>query len=161
MGIEEQFGFQPERSTADVQFIIKNALQTKRAHGLSTYILFVDLVKAFDTANRDLIYTILAKYGALAELISAIERLHTHFHLEFKLDKKNKCLIENSIGVKQGDNVAGVLFLLMIQAVAQMWKKKLTHEQRWHLYSNIMRSARIRMDASTANPHRRQPRGLG
>ena len=118
VGIEEQFGFQPTRSTADAQFIIKNTLQTGRAHELPTYTLFVDLVTAFDTANRDLLYAILAKCGVPLELISAIKRLHTQFHLEFKLDKMNKCLIENSIGVKQGDNAAGILFLFLIQAVA-------------------------------------------
>eukprot|EP00957_Ditylum_brightwellii_P126823 9667405-Ditylum_brightwellii.AAC.1 len=40
-------------------FSLKSALQIRREHSLSTHVLFVDLVKAFDTVNRDFLFKIL------------------------------------------------------------------------------------------------------
>ncbi len=47
----------------EAQHTIKKALLLRRQHGLETYAIFVDLVKAFDTVNHDLLLSILAKYG--------------------------------------------------------------------------------------------------
>jgi hypothetical protein len=47
----------------EAQHTIKRALLLRRQHGLESYAVFVDLVKAFDTVNHQLLYLILAKYG--------------------------------------------------------------------------------------------------
>jgi len=76
----------------------------------------VDLIKAFDTANHELLFKLLAKFGCPEPLIDVIRRLHASFFLEFTLDKKRKCLIPYGIGVRQGDNMGGLLFLFLMQA---------------------------------------------
>ena len=57
---ESQFG---HIRCQDAQHIIKRALLLRRQHGLESYTIFVDLVKAFDTVHHDLLCQILAKYG--------------------------------------------------------------------------------------------------
>ena len=77
---------------------------------MDSHVLFVDLIKAFDTANHELLFTLLGKYGAPESLVDVIRRLHQDFKLEFKLGK-DKCSIEYTVGVRQGDNMAAALFL--------------------------------------------------
>jgi len=40
-------------------FSLKLALQTRKEFGLDSWVVFVDLVKAFDTVNRDILVKIL------------------------------------------------------------------------------------------------------
>ena len=47
-GIEEQNGFSGGRGCADGSFCIRQASQKRREHGQEPWVLFVDLVKAFD-----------------------------------------------------------------------------------------------------------------
>ena len=49
VGIEEQNGFMPRRGCVDGIFSLKVALQKRREHGLDSWLLFIDLIKAFDT----------------------------------------------------------------------------------------------------------------
>jgi hypothetical protein len=60
-GIEEQLGCQPLRGCRDALFIVRSALQLRHKHMLPTWALFVDLVKAFDTIDRELMFQILSK----------------------------------------------------------------------------------------------------
>jgi hypothetical protein len=54
-GIEEQ----PDKGCADATFTLKTALQTLREHDQESWVLFVDLVKAYDTVNREMLWKIL------------------------------------------------------------------------------------------------------
>jgi len=57
---ESQFG---HIGCQEAQHILKRALLLRRQHGLESYAVFVDLVKAFDTVHHDLLCRILTKYG--------------------------------------------------------------------------------------------------
>ena len=50
-------------SVRDGQFITYMALSKRREHGTDTWIMYIDLVQAFDTAIHELVYEILRKYG--------------------------------------------------------------------------------------------------
>ena len=63
-GIRFQFGGTPELGCWDGLFTLKTILNTRRNHNLASYVGFVDLVKAYDTANQDLLLCILERYGA-------------------------------------------------------------------------------------------------
>jgi hypothetical protein len=61
--IEEQLGRQPLCGCRDALFIVRLALQLRHKHMLPTWALFVDLVKAFDAIDRELMFQILSKFG--------------------------------------------------------------------------------------------------
>ena len=50
-GIDKQHGFLKEKGCLGATFLLKMALQTRKEFNLNTWIVFVDLVKAFDTVN--------------------------------------------------------------------------------------------------------------
>jgi hypothetical protein len=82
------------------------------------------MIKAFDTANHDLLFAILEKYGTPRALIDVIRHLHDNFQLKLVFDKKNQAIIDYTVGVQQGDNMAGLLFLFLMQAMDESFKKQ-------------------------------------
>ena len=70
--IEEQLGCQPLRRCRDALFIMRSALQLRHKHMLPTWALFVDLVKAFNTIDRELMFEILSKFGIPESVIYVI-----------------------------------------------------------------------------------------
>jgi hypothetical protein len=78
-GLDEQFGHTPGKGTTDALFAIRTALQLRREHQFPTYAVFVDLIKAFDTANHDLLFALLLRFGASEGLVDIIRRLHRDF----------------------------------------------------------------------------------
>jgi hypothetical protein len=99
-GMEEQFVYQENTGTNDATYCLRSALQLRKEHQQQdTYLLFIDLIKAFDTANHDLLFAILKKYGALQALIDVIQHLHDNFQLKLVFDKKNQAIIDYTVGV--------------------------------------------------------------
>jgi hypothetical protein len=80
--------------------------------------LFVDLVKAFDTIDRELMFQILSKFGIPESMIYVIRRLYDDNEIKISVGAK-KGSVKNTVGVKQGDTMAAVLFILVMQAMAE------------------------------------------
>ena len=114
-GLEAQNGFLPDRGCNDASFALRRALQLRREAGLDTYVVFIDLVKAFDSVPRDGLFAILGRFGLPEHLIEIIIDLHADFSVKFKVGAKD-IEIPSTVGVKQGDNLAPILFLFAIQA---------------------------------------------
>ena len=83
-----------------------------------SWVLFVDLVKAFDTVNREALMLILKKFGIPERLVTLIQHLHTNVKVKLKVGDAD-VVFNATIGVKQGDNMAPVLFLFYIQAAIE------------------------------------------
>ena len=71
---------------------------------------FVDLVKAYDTANHVLLIDILRKYGAPPKFVTAIETIYRNNTCVLKIENEI-AEIPQTVGVRQGDNMAPLLFL--------------------------------------------------
>jgi exonuclease III len=122
-GIQAQFGSQPLVGCRDAIYTLRSILQLRRYHNLPTWTLYVDLVKAFDTANHDLLFRLLSKYGVPHHLVDVIRRLYHDTEIKLKVGKEER-IIPYSVGVKQGDNMAPVLFLFLMQAMAEVLEKE-------------------------------------
>ena len=133
-GIDGQCGCLFGKGCTDATFAVKSAIQTLHEHDQQVYVLFVDLVKAFDSVNRELLWKILAVYGVPEKTIEVLKKLHTNITYQFKVGKI-LTKIEGNVGVKQGDNLGPILFIIMVNAVAKSLKKKWTFNKpkfRWH-----------------------------
>ena len=95
----------------------------RRQHGLPTHVAFIDLVKAYDTASHELLLQVLEKYGAPPKLIDVVRRLYTDLKVVLKIGKL-KTEILQGVGVRQGNNMAGVLFLFLMNAFSDLMELK-------------------------------------
>ena len=119
-GIDEECG---HIGCADANFSIKSAIQILREYDTEAYVLFVDLVKAYDTINRDLVWKILTQYGVPDEMLVVIKKLYQDVTINLKVGEKMKKFGSNC-GVKEGDNLAPILFLIFMNAVATSLQKE-------------------------------------
>ena len=67
--MESQNGFRTERGSRDADGTITSGFAARREHGLPTWCCYIDFVKAFDTVPRELLWIILAKFGAPPKLV--------------------------------------------------------------------------------------------
>ena len=122
-GMEMQNGFTPGRGTVDGSFCVRTLLKKRKEHGLETYGYFLDLVKAFDTVPRESLLCVLSKFGVPSKMVTVIRNMYSGCTVKVEVGEKDFS-INATAGVKQGDNLAPVLFLIYIQAVLQTLEKK-------------------------------------
>ena len=124
-GTKYQFGATPNSGCQDGNFTLKTLLHLRRQHNLETYVVFADLVKAFDTSNHILIAQILERYGSPTKFTNAIKRLYADLRVTLQLGKESVD-IQQTVGVRQGDNLSPVIFLFVMTAFAETLDKKWT-----------------------------------
>ena len=73
---EEQSGFRPNRSTTDMMFVIRRLQELARKKRTPLYVCFIDLTKAYDSVDRTLLWTVLARFGVPQNTISVIRQFH-------------------------------------------------------------------------------------
>ena len=61
----------------DANFAVNLSLQSIQKYGHSAYCVFVELVKAYDTVNRELLWKILKKYGIPEKVIIVLKKKKT------------------------------------------------------------------------------------
>ena len=121
VGSEEQNGFRCDRGTIDGLFTLRMALCKRREHNIDTWVLFIDLVKAFDSVNHEALFLILQKYGMPDHFINLIIRLHDRAKINLDIGNVDSS-IDVSIGVRQGSCEGPMLFLFMMLAAMDTLK---------------------------------------
>jgi len=118
-GLEEQNGFMRQRGCCDGIFTVKMALQKRHEHGLSTWGVFIDLVKAFDSVPREGWFILLEKFGIPPKMLRLIIRFHSDLIVKVSIGGEDVCF-DSTAGVKQGCTMAPLLFAIYFQAANEV-----------------------------------------
>ncbi|MGH3055908.1 MAG: RNA-directed DNA polymerase, partial [Gaiellaceae bacterium] len=122
IGIAEQNGFTTGRGCTDGTAALKMALQNLKDVGQDSYVVFIDLVKAFDSVNREMLWKLLPKFGVPRTLVAIIRRSYKNVYIQGCVNTE-QFEFESLSGVKQGDPLSPVLFLFAMQAALELAEK--------------------------------------
>ena len=114
---ESQCGFRRRRSTIDMIFVARQLQEKCREQHQDLYLAFVDLTKAFDTVNRDLLWSILHKFGCPPTFIAILQQFHTGMCAQVVMAGSQSSSFPVEVGVKQGCVLAPIIFNLLVVAV--------------------------------------------
>jgi hypothetical protein len=140
---EAQCGFRTGRGCSDASFTLKQLVSKRREHGLESWIMLLDLVKAFDrvprcthsTIEKDvtdaaqaaadgklgLLWRVLLRYGVPPKLVRLLIAMHRVVLVKFDVSGVVKTLL-SIIGVKQGDLLGPPLFDFYVAAIMDTWR---------------------------------------
>ena len=68
--------FRPERGTTDMIFSARQVQEKCREQGRDICLAFIDLTKAFDSANREALWACLARLGCPPKCVNITRQLH-------------------------------------------------------------------------------------
>ena len=121
---ESQCGFTNERGSRDGTFNVRMVISKRREHGLETWIVFCDQVKAFDRVSREMLWEVLKKLGIPDKLNRLLQALHKDVEVKIDIDG-NEAIIISIVGVKQGDILGPTLYKLYIFAIMETWRAQI------------------------------------
>ena len=115
---EEQSGFRPNRSITDMMFVIRWLQELAQSKRIPLYVCFIYLTNAYDSDDRTLLWTVLARFGVPQNMITVIRQFHDGMRVCVQLDDRVRSgwfAVEQ--GLRQGCVLAPLLFNIFFAAV--------------------------------------------
>ena len=119
-----QCGFSRGRGCIDMISCVTQLVEKSREHNTNSYMLFVDLRKAYDSIPRQALWTSLHKYGVPPVMINPIKSLHDGMKAEVSVDGKSSSDFEVMSGLREGCTIAQTLFKLYFNMVINCWRDR-------------------------------------
>ena len=110
---KEQACFRKGRSTIEQIFVLRNIVEQAVEWNSSLYVCFVDYEKAFDSVHRKTLWK-MESYGIPSKLVRMVNAMYDGSHCAIVEGTNQTDWFDVKSGVKQGCNMSGFLFLLVI-----------------------------------------------
>ena len=121
---DEQNGFRSNRSCEDHIFTLTSVLKNRIANKKSTFCAFIDLEKAFDWLNRDLLLYKLIEHNIDGNMYRTIKSMLSRTSSCVRISNELQSnWFKNNYGVRQGDCLSPTLFSLYINDLAKTIKE--------------------------------------
>jgi hypothetical protein len=116
--VDEQNGFRKKRSCQDHVFTLTSVVRNRKRQNLSTFSAFIDMRKAFDYVNRNLLLYKLLKTNVDGHMYNAIRALYQNTSACVQINEHFTGWFPTLSGVRQGDNLSPTLFSLFLNDLA-------------------------------------------
>ena len=121
---ESQCGFRKNRSTVDMIFTTRQLQEKCREQHQDLHMAFVDLSKAFDTVNRDLLWAVLLRVGCPQRFVNILQSFHEGMMAQVTTGGQESRPFKVCTGVRQGCVLAPVLFNIFLMSVTWLLHKE-------------------------------------
>ena len=128
---ETQCGFRAGRGTADMIFTLRMAIELARAKHIPLYVLFVDLMKAYDSVSRTGLWAVLKRKGVPDHMIALIRRFYEGKVVRVAVEGTLSEPFELCTGLGQGCCLAPLLFNVFLSAVMEGWEARVPDKLRF------------------------------
>ena len=111
---EAQYGFCKGRRTIDPIFILSQVVLCAHKKNKPVFICFVDLAKAFDSVNLELLWLKLAHIGLSSKILHMLQSIYKNANSQVYSNNVFSESFPHSKGVRQGCNLSPLLFTLFM-----------------------------------------------
>ena len=109
---ESQCGLREKCGCSDMVFMVRQLVEKSWEHGTKSFLVFIDLKKAYDSIQHEAQWQALKKLGIPELMIKLIKSFHTNMKARIRLNNATLELIEINNGLRQGCSMAPTLFNL-------------------------------------------------
>ena len=108
---EQQRGFRPAQSTVGMLFVVRRLQELGRARIIPLHMCFIDLQKAYDSVDRELLWVVLARFGEPEKMLTIIRQFHEGMRAHVRTDDgKQSEWFGATQGLRQGCVLSPLLF---------------------------------------------------
>ena len=115
----EQAGFRKGRNSTEKNFVLRNSIEQVAEWNSSLYLCFVGYEKAFHSIHRNTLWKIMRCYGIPTKIVKLARVMYTNCACAVVDGDGRTDWFEVKSAVKQGCNMSGFLFLLVIDWVVR------------------------------------------
>ena len=118
---DERCGFRPERSPVDMLLVVRRLQELVRRRRIPLYMCFVDLHKAYESADRELLWKVLARARVPEEMIAVIRQFHDGMQARVRMDDGELSdWFEVTQELRQGCVLSPLLFNIIFAAAIEV-----------------------------------------
>jgi hypothetical protein len=114
-------GFRPGRGTSDANSIFQTALRKRQEHGQTSWVLFLDIIKAFDAVDRHWLWKVLMRVGISPKMVSVLLTLCANPAGELTVEGVARTMKFGGGSGQQGKMLAPRLFSFHLRAIFKLW----------------------------------------
>ena len=115
--IDNQYGFQKNKSTIDCIFILHALISKTLAIKKKLYVAFLDWEKMFDRIDRVYLWRKLLHINISTKFVTALKSMYTVVKSFIRFKSQQSNFIFSNIGVKQGDPTSSILCLFFLNDI--------------------------------------------
>jgi hypothetical protein len=115
--LEIQSGFRSNRSTTDQIFTLKMTMEKRREFNKPLFMCFIDITKAYDSVNRELLWKVCLSYGITTKLVNLLKMLYKDSIAKVKINGEMSDSFEMNTGVMQGGIPSPILFNILFDFI--------------------------------------------
>ena len=116
---EKQFGFRKGVGTTDAIFTLRQLQEKKIEENQTLYCGFVDLEKAYDRVQREVVFWALRKKGVQERIIRIVESMYDGGKTCVRTREGYSTYFEVKVGLQQGSALNSLLLITIVEVITE------------------------------------------